>query len=87
MDEKSFETYTKLIQKHGAQAQIKQAIEEMAELMVAMSHWPRGKCSLIDIHHEVAAVHNMMEQLCVVYGINNLDSLKEEELVKARLTL
>ena len=54
---------------YGKELQINQAFEEMAELMVAINYWRRGRVSKTDVLEEIADVAIMCDQLVyIVYG-------------------
>lgn len=54
---------------YGKEAQLNQAFEEMAELMVTINHWRRGRAKEDDVLSEIADVAIMCEQLCyIVHG-------------------
>lgn len=77
--------FSKAIKTYGADAQCLVAIEEMAELTKAISkeHRARGKenhiDALVDIAEEIADVRIMLEQLCIIYGINT-ERFEEDKL-------
>jgi NTP pyrophosphatase (non-canonical NTP hydrolase) len=58
----------KALEKWGEDAQINQAIEEMAELTVALNHYRRGRKTKEDVAAEWADVLIMLSQLEVVIG-------------------
>lgn len=55
----------------GVQAQFRQFHEEMGELMVAVSHYDRGRCTLEDVMVEMADVLQMIEALRKVFRISD----------------
>lgn len=52
------------IETFGTENQINMAIEEMAELIVALNHWRRGRASKDDVIEEIADCYIMTCQLC-----------------------
>ncbi len=72
--------YEQAIKQWGKEAQIKQAIEELSELITALCHADRGrrghpseepvKESITD---EIADCEIMMEQLMIIFGISRSD--------------
>lgn len=65
------------IEAYGKDAQLKMAIEEMAELTQAICKSFRGKDNLDNIIEEIADVEIMLAQLKLIYKLN-----KNEVLVK-----
>jgi len=73
----------KAVEKWGIESQIKMAIEEMAELTVALNHYERGKATLEDVASEIADVKIMMEQLeYIVNQATGSELVKEQERYK-----
>lgn len=60
------------IAKHGERAQREIAIEEMAELIVAIKHEDRQKGTRADVIEEIADVTLCMIQLALVYGVGEV---------------
>lgn len=58
------------IAKWGRDAQIAQAIEELAELAVSLSHLRRGRARAADVVDEVVDVTIMLEQVIEMLGPN-----------------
>jgi hypothetical protein len=67
----------KAVEEWGAEVQTKMAIEEMAELIVALNHYDRGRITLEEVASEIADVKIMMEQLEYI-----IDKKAEKELVR-----
>lgn len=63
--------YEKALQTWGAQAQIMMAIEEMSELTKELCKHGRGRFNVEDIADEIADVTIMMEQLRLIFGVND----------------
>ena len=55
--------FKRAIEKWGIRAQMDIAMEEMAELMVDISHWRRKRITLDKLMEEVVDVSIMMKQL------------------------
>lgn len=55
---------------YGKEAQFRQFHEEIGELMVSVSHYQRGRCSLDDIIVEIADVIHMIEVIKVLFKID-----------------
>lgn len=68
----------------GKDNQQKQAVEEMAELTVALNHLRRGKCKKEDVCSEIADVLIMANQLAEIYGRQNVDYHIEQKLERLR---
>ena len=66
--EKDKELLQSAIDKWGYDAQSKQCIEECSELITAILHKERGKCSSNSVITEVADVAIMCEQMKLIYG-------------------
>ena len=64
----------------GAQAQANVAIEEMAELTVALEHFRRGRATMDEVRTEIADVMITAAQLALIFGE---DEVSEE--VNAKL--
>lgn len=78
-------TYTTAWEKWGAESQICMLHEEMAELVVAISRWGRGRAGLLPVAEEIADVAVMLEQIS--FGLDVLGEVKAQHALKlARLT-
>jgi NTP pyrophosphatase (non-canonical NTP hydrolase) len=71
----------------GHEAQVRQAQEECAELIVALSHLSRGRETLEEVASEIADVEIMMTQMRVVCGNNLVETAKAEKLSRLRRIL
>ncbi len=75
--------YSDAIIKYGEEHQINIAQEEMAELIVALSHYQRGRASIQDVASELADVQIMLEQMKIIFGaviFNQKHKLKIDRL-------
>lgn len=63
------------IHHYGAEHQKKKAIEEMGELITAISREQDGRATTEQVITEIADVQIMMRQLALIYGI---DAVAEE---------
>ena len=63
----------RIIAHYGIDAQREQATEELAELVVALSHYRRGRASRADVASEVADVLIVLAQVCEAIGVSDLD--------------
>lgn len=70
--------YDKLRDEFGVNEQIKVAQEECAELIVAISHYRRGRNH--NVEEEIADVEIMIEQLRLMFDENKINSIKEKKL-------
>ena len=78
------ELYKMAIRKYGAEAQERQAIEECAELITAISHKQRDREH--NIEEEIADVEIMLEQLKIINNchdkVKSIKSFKIKRLYK-----
>ena len=81
------EIYVKTLNKWGAQAQYNQAIEECAELIVALQHFSRGKIDQDVVISELADVFLMVGQLAYMFGEDQLSKSVGEKIAKLNLLL
>lgn len=79
------EVLQKAINQYGADAQMRMAQEELAELIVAISHQIRGRARLQDIVSEIADVTICLEQLKMIIGCREQVFLEEIEFKLKRL--
>lgn len=70
--------YQRAIEKWGPDFQIDMAIEECAELILALRHYGRGRAHIADVQNEIADVEIMIEQLKIIFG--NTIAYKELKL-------
>lgn len=70
------------IQAWGEEAQIKMAIEECSELIVALLHNFRGKSSPEEVAGEIADVVIMAHQLALMLGPDLVDREIRRKLVR-----
>ena len=54
---------------YGREHQKKKAIEEMGELITALSREQDGRATPADVITEIADVHLMIRQLMIIYGV------------------
>ena len=66
----------------GINAQVNGAIEECAELIVALEHWKRERCAADhnDIITEIADVKIMCDQLSLMFGEAQVDIEKHRKV-------
>ena len=84
------EVYKRAIEKWGEFSQLDQALEEMAELMLAINKYKRLKMDLKDkekqimdnLIEEIADVKMCIEQLEMIYGKKNVEETLEKKMQK-----
>jgi len=64
----------------GEEELIDRAIEEMAELTVAIHHWSRDKCDTAAVREEIADVMIASRQLEVIFGEFQTEKIREEKI-------
>lgn len=69
--------FEQCIEEWGTEANIKQLLEEMGELIVAVCHYPRGKSTKEDIKEEMADVQLMLDICKGIYGIDKKEFREE----------
>ena len=72
--------YRAAIRHYGEVGQMRKALEELAELSVALHHWLDGKGNPVDVLEEIADVEVMCGQLRIVFGSDKVDSAKRMKL-------
>ena len=70
----------RIIVRNGSVAQTNQAIEEMAELIVAINHYRRGRCMSDEVIEEIADVLIMMHQLALIFSEKAVMQKVEEKM-------
>ena len=73
------EIFDKCIGQWGAEANIKQLIEEMGELIVAVCHYPRKKATRKDVMTELVDVQMMIDISRDIYNVSEEEFNKEME--------
>lgn len=63
----------------GRQAQFDQLHEELGELIVALNHYKRNRCTLKDVAVEIADVRLMLNAIQIVLGIDENEYAAIEE--------
>lgn len=66
------EVCRKAIEKFGESNQIDMALEEMAELSVALNHYNRGRATKEDVITEIADVFITVSQLGLIFGVDEV---------------
>lgn len=66
----------------GEKELIDRAIEEMAELTVAISHYRRGRCEANAVQEEIADVIIAMRQLEAIFGEFETEKVRESKIRK-----
>ena len=75
------------LKRFGPDQQIDMAIEECAELIVALKHHKRGRATVKDVAGEIADVWIMVEQLRKHFGTCLVDAAKAAKLTRLAETI
>lgn len=62
------ETCRIAVETFGKESQTRMAVEEMGELLTALNHYRRGKCTTKAVQEAIADVLICAEQLACIYG-------------------
>ena len=84
---KYHDIYRAALAKWGEEAQFDQAVEECAELIVALKHFKRDKVDLQEIVDELADVALMVGELSFMLGEERVEQAIEAKLCKLKLLL
>jgi len=93
MAKKNGNIYARAVEAWGTESQMDQAIEEMAELIQAISKFRRAKTSekktkaYLHLCEEVADVENMINQMRYMLDATLIDKFKEEKLKRTEKRL
>lgn len=74
--------YRATLDKWGTEAQYDQAVEECAELIIALKHFRRGKIDRRVLIEELADVTLMVGQLAWMFGQDEVDRAVSRKLAK-----
>jgi hypothetical protein len=77
--------YTKVIAKYGVKTQLTKVLEELAELSVEISHAIFSKGDRAKIIEELSDVEIMLEQIKIIFEINETEVVKVKVKKLARL--
>jgi NTP pyrophosphatase (non-canonical NTP hydrolase) len=81
------DTYQAALNKWGEEAQYDQAVEECAELIIALKHFRRGKVNRQSVIDELADLTLMLGQLTWMLGEKEVSLAVEKKLAKLNLLL
>ena len=81
------ELYKKVVEHFGIISQTDMAIEECAELIVAIRHGFRNKATKNNIASEIADVEIMCGQLRYIIGNDIVDQYKQEKIIRLKKLL
>lgn len=81
------QTYYAALNKWGRDVQLIIAIEEMGELIQALSKFLNGRCPESVVENEIADVMIMMEQLQIVFSAAEIQNRKEAKLARLKMRL
>ena len=79
--------YARTLDKWGEKAQYDQAVEECAELIIALQHFVRGKADSDSVIDELADVYLMVGQLTYMFGEQKLNVAVEKKITKLKSLL
>lgn len=74
--------YQATIDKWGTEAQYDQAVEECAELIIALKHFRRGRIDQQAVIAELADVSLMLGQLSWMFGAEQVEEARKNKLAK-----
>jgi NTP pyrophosphatase (non-canonical NTP hydrolase) len=74
------------VRKWGNEPQLSQATEELAELIVAINHFRRGRADASSVAEEVADCYLMLEQIKIIAGISEatMQEVQQAKLEKLK---
>lgn len=72
--------YLEAIRTWGVHSQLDQAIEEAAELILAIRHFQRGRIDLGPVIEEAADCAVMVDQLRIILGAERFDAVKDRKI-------
>lgn len=78
------ELYKKAMAKFGPQHQISKALEELAELSLALHHFNAQKMTADSVIQEIADVTIMCEQLALIFSESRVEHFKRVKLERLR---
>lgn len=85
MDEKQRKKlYEKAIEYWGVPAQIMMVMEETGELLNALGKFNRDRATRDDVITELADVSILMEQMAVIFGLEDFKNEKERKLERLK---
>jgi len=73
MQQTKRDIFKETIEKWGVESQIWMAMEEMGELMTALSHYFRGRIDKDEVAEEIADVMLMAEEMAYIFGRERVD--------------
>ena len=68
----------------GYENQINKALEELAELSLALHHYKDGKVKEEAVVDEIADVKIMIEQLSIIFGVDTVNVRETKKLLKLK---
>lgn len=86
MDKESRKLYEDVLRAWGSEDQLWMAVEEIGELLTSLNKLRRG-ASVKDVITELADVSNMVEQLAVMFGVEDYENEKLRKLSRLRCRL
>ncbi len=85
MEFSNYSIYDKAIVRWGVDSQIMKAMEEMGELMQAISKQSRGDGTPEQVLEEIVDVNILMKQLYIIYNCRAEKNVSQENLLKEKL--
>lgn len=79
--------YTKALDTWGVDSQVRMVMEESGEMLAALGKAARGRVPVMDIITELADVSIMMEQMAVLFGLDEFRAEKERKLQRLQQRL
>lgn len=92
MTDKFKEDYDLFYREWGVDSQIQMCIEEMSELIKALCKYGRSDIedknkSLTNVKEEIADVLNMVEQLEFIFGVDEIEDIRQEKIDRTKQLL
>ena len=69
---------------YGRDKQIEMAVEEMGELLVAISQYRRGRVAIEAVQEEIADVKIVIGQLSLIFGEDEVNNFESEKLSRLK---
>jgi len=76
---KNEKLYAQILSSEGVDAQSDQAVEEMAEAIVALKHWRRGRVTFEKVIEELTHVDQMIKQMKYLANIIHCQGVWRKE--------
>ena len=83
-EEEKVGLYSKAIEQWGIPAQVMMVMEETGELLAALGKFDRNRVGEADVITELADVSIMVEQMALVFGLDDFKKEKERKLTRLK---